>query len=266
MGVGATMSHQRKSRRRHAMSISPDQLDSEELGSVLAEASVDFVCLTTAHGEPFYLNPAGRRMVGLSADLPLSGISAPRLVRRAIVGGIAQRRRAGGQQDRTLGRSRPAPPRRHRRNDRSSGQHVPLQVERGRAPLVFGDGSSACRRGRGPAEGAGRGAGPKKVDPRILSRSDHHHQPRGSNHRVQQGGGAMLRPSPREGPGHEALRRPLSARRQFRSAGPHQPLFGRGRRVAPGPPGRGDRRPRQRRDLRRRVGHDHQPGARRLRY
>ena len=57
------------------MSDCPDQLDVDALGRVLAEASADFVCLTTAHGEPFYLNPAGRRMVGLSEERPASGIA-----------------------------------------------------------------------------------------------------------------------------------------------------------------------------------------------
>ncbi len=57
------------------MSDRPDQLDPEGLGRVLADVSADFICLTTAHGEPFYLSPAGRRMVGLSEDSPLAGIA-----------------------------------------------------------------------------------------------------------------------------------------------------------------------------------------------
>ena len=57
------------------MSDCPDQLDADALGRVLAEASTDFVCLTTAHGELFYLNSAGRRMVGLSEERPVSGIA-----------------------------------------------------------------------------------------------------------------------------------------------------------------------------------------------
>jgi two-component system, LuxR family, sensor kinase FixL len=35
------------------------------LGRMLAEAAAEFVCLATAHGTPFYLNPAGRHLVGL---------------------------------------------------------------------------------------------------------------------------------------------------------------------------------------------------------
>ena len=57
------------------MNDRPDQLDPDALGRILAEDSADFICLTSAHGEPFYLNPAGRRMVGLSAEAPLAGIA-----------------------------------------------------------------------------------------------------------------------------------------------------------------------------------------------
>jgi two-component system, LuxR family, sensor kinase FixL len=41
----------------------------EALGRVLADATADFVLLATSHGEPFYLNPAGQRLVGLD-DAP----------------------------------------------------------------------------------------------------------------------------------------------------------------------------------------------------
>ncbi|MGD0897586.1 MAG: PAS domain S-box protein [Thermoguttaceae bacterium] len=42
---------------------------------VLADCMADFVCLATTHGEIFYLNPAGRQMVGLGEDEPLASLS-----------------------------------------------------------------------------------------------------------------------------------------------------------------------------------------------
>ena len=50
-------------------------LNADALGRVLAEASDNFVCLANSHGEPFYLNPAGQRLVGLDEDKPASSIS-----------------------------------------------------------------------------------------------------------------------------------------------------------------------------------------------
>ena len=47
----------------------------DALGRVLAEAATEFVCLATSHGEPFYLNPAGRRLVGLDESQPASSIN-----------------------------------------------------------------------------------------------------------------------------------------------------------------------------------------------
>ena len=41
------------------------EANKDSLGRVLAEAATDFVCLATAHGEPFYVNVAGRRLIGL---------------------------------------------------------------------------------------------------------------------------------------------------------------------------------------------------------
>jgi two-component system sensor kinase FixL len=38
----------------------------------MAEGIDDFVCLATSHGEPFYLNPAGRRMLGLANEQDVS--------------------------------------------------------------------------------------------------------------------------------------------------------------------------------------------------
>ncbi|MCE5269102.1 MAG: PAS domain S-box protein [Planctomycetaceae bacterium] len=47
----------------------------DTLGRVLAEASSDFVCLTTTRGEPFYLNPAGQRLIGLGDGKPIADIT-----------------------------------------------------------------------------------------------------------------------------------------------------------------------------------------------
>lgn len=41
----------------------------------MAEGINDFVCLATSHGEPFYLNPSGRRMLGLAEDREVSTTS-----------------------------------------------------------------------------------------------------------------------------------------------------------------------------------------------
>ena len=47
----------------------------DTLGRLLADAADEFVCLATSHGEPFYLNPAGRRLVGLAENQPASAIN-----------------------------------------------------------------------------------------------------------------------------------------------------------------------------------------------
>ncbi len=47
----------------------------DTLGRLLADAAAEFVCLATSHGEPFYLNPAGRHLVGLDEDQPASAIN-----------------------------------------------------------------------------------------------------------------------------------------------------------------------------------------------
>lgn len=51
------------------------EANSDALGRVLAEVADEFVCLATSHGEPFYLNPAGRRLVGLNETQPASSIN-----------------------------------------------------------------------------------------------------------------------------------------------------------------------------------------------
>jgi two-component system sensor kinase FixL len=43
--------------------------------AALAEDSSDFICLATLHGKTFYLNPAGRRLIGLSTDEDVTGTS-----------------------------------------------------------------------------------------------------------------------------------------------------------------------------------------------
>jgi PAS domain S-box-containing protein len=59
------------------MSEAPDLFDlsADTLGRVLADASMNFVCLANSHGEPVYLNPAGQRLVGLDDNQPLSSIN-----------------------------------------------------------------------------------------------------------------------------------------------------------------------------------------------
>jgi PAS domain S-box-containing protein len=52
----------------------PALFETESLGQLLAESSADFICLASAHGEPFYLNPAGRRMLGIDAERPAESI------------------------------------------------------------------------------------------------------------------------------------------------------------------------------------------------
>jgi len=59
------------------MNEGSDRFDvsADTLGRVLAEASADFVCLANSHGEPFYLNPAGQRLVGLGEGQPASSVN-----------------------------------------------------------------------------------------------------------------------------------------------------------------------------------------------
>jgi len=47
----------------------------DALGRMLAEIDADYVCLATARGEPFYLNPAGRALLGLDAAVPPSSLN-----------------------------------------------------------------------------------------------------------------------------------------------------------------------------------------------
>lgn len=50
-------------------------LSADTLGRILAEASNNFICLANSHGEPFYLNPAGRHLVGLAETQPVSAVN-----------------------------------------------------------------------------------------------------------------------------------------------------------------------------------------------
>jgi two-component system, LuxR family, sensor kinase FixL len=51
------------------------EANADALGRLLSDAVVPFVCLATSHGEPFYLNASGRRMVGLGETDPLSSLN-----------------------------------------------------------------------------------------------------------------------------------------------------------------------------------------------
>ncbi len=49
--------------------------NADALARLLSDAVVPFVCLATSHGEPFYLNASGRRLVGLGENDPLSSLN-----------------------------------------------------------------------------------------------------------------------------------------------------------------------------------------------
>jgi two-component system, LuxR family, sensor kinase FixL len=50
-------------------------VSADTLGRILAEASNHFICLANSHGEPFYLNPAGQRLVGLIEGQLVSSVN-----------------------------------------------------------------------------------------------------------------------------------------------------------------------------------------------
>ena len=221
--------------------------NADALGHALAESTADFVCLATSHGEPFYLNPAGRRLVGLEENRPASAISLRELyaedswieLRDVAVPAVNKTGRWEGSS---------------RMRNVQTGELIEVryqvvspQVERERAGPLAWPSSIAKSTIRGPQGVAGRGPGPKKGHPRIVPRSDHHDQPRGDHYGVQQGGRADLRPSAGKSLGHEALGRALSHLGQPRPAGPHRPLPRSRRRLVAGPAGRGRGRPGQRR-------------------
>ncbi len=47
----------------------------ESICRALTDSTGDFICLATAHGEPFYFNVAARHMIGLDEDEPVSSAS-----------------------------------------------------------------------------------------------------------------------------------------------------------------------------------------------
>ncbi len=49
-------------------------LDERQMFSALIENSSDFIGIADPAGKPIYLNPAGRRMVGLSPDFPVEQV------------------------------------------------------------------------------------------------------------------------------------------------------------------------------------------------
>jgi PAS domain S-box-containing protein len=52
-----------------------DLADQRRMFEALIENSTDFIGIADRQGKPIYLNPAGRRLVGLSPDAPISGLS-----------------------------------------------------------------------------------------------------------------------------------------------------------------------------------------------
>jgi PAS domain S-box-containing protein len=54
-----------------------DLADQRRMFEALIENSDDFIGIADASGKPLYLNPAGRRMVGLAADAPIAGLKIP---------------------------------------------------------------------------------------------------------------------------------------------------------------------------------------------
>ncbi len=235
--------------------------NNESICRALADSTADFICLATSHGEPFYLNPAGRRMVGLGDEESAPLGKPARLLLRGLVEGVARRGGAGGQSQRALGRPQPASQPQDRRAAGRADDHVSRQVAAKRQTHLPGHPASR-RRPLGPApRGAGRVASPQTRHPRIVAGPDPDDQPRGHHYRVQSGGRAGVRLSPATrcwGRGRPTCSSPLDQRRP---AQPHRALPGGGRGVDAGQAGGSDGGPRQRRDLPRRNGHDHQPGA-----
>ena len=237
----------------------------DTLGRLLADTAAEFVCLATSHGEPFYLNPAGRHLVGLDENQPASAINLREFYAEESWNEL--RDTAGpavNKSGRWQGRSR--------LRNVQTGQFVDVDTEMFRVkPERAGRSSCLMIVHREAGEQAassgspGRCPGAKAGHPGVLARSHHHDQPAGNHHRVQPGGRADLWPSAQQIPRHQALRRAVSRRDERRPTRPHRPLFGRRRGLLAGPAGGSDGGPRRRRDFRRRNGHDHQPRRRRSR-
>jgi len=60
--------HERLRRAERTASLAAKE---RRLFVALVESSSDFIGIADPHGKPIYLNPAGRRMIGLSADFPI---------------------------------------------------------------------------------------------------------------------------------------------------------------------------------------------------
>lgn len=76
----------RKANEKRAVALAAAQRANEELKkavnerrmfAALIENSSDFIGIADPNGKPVYLNPAGRRMVGLAADFPIESTSIP---------------------------------------------------------------------------------------------------------------------------------------------------------------------------------------------
>jgi PAS domain S-box-containing protein len=88
MGLAFSAFHERLRRasREAAVALAASQRANERLKNViderrvfaaLIENSSDFIGIADANGKPVYVNPAGRRMVGLSADYPVENTQIP---------------------------------------------------------------------------------------------------------------------------------------------------------------------------------------------
>ena len=172
----------------------------------------DFVCLANSHGEPFYLNPAGQRLVGLDEDQPASSISLRDLyaeeswteLRDVAVPAVNKTGHWEGRSRLRNAADRRASRRRH--------QPVSAEVERGRPAHLPGVSPSPQPTDRQPccaalaeAQARKRAILESSLDPIITI--DH----AGRHHGVQQGGRADVRPSAGEGARHEAVGCALSA-------------------------------------------------------
>ena len=99
---GATLHAARQSEREEllaqstlrALRHSNQQLNQtiveRQIFTALVENSPDFIGMADANGRPIYLNPAGRRMVGLAPDFPVGGTAMP-ITTRTISGSSRRR-------------------------------------------------------------------------------------------------------------------------------------------------------------------------------
>ena len=190
--------------------------EKESVWRVLTDSLGDFVCLATSHGEPFYLNLAGREMVGLGEAEPLPSTNlhdyyGPESWKELRDAGVPAVNRVGHWEGRSqLRHLKTGAP------DRRADRHVSRQDAAGRQAHL--PGNSASQRGfdRQPACGPGGIASPQTRHPRVGVGPHHHHRPRRHHYRVQPGCGADLWLSARQGIGDAAGGRPLSPLGQHR--------------------------------------------------